>query len=109
MVEESSDLLELGGNIKLAGFGTLEKSELIVVKKIVGSYARRFSDRHSDFESLHVTMKLTHKREKSEKYEIMGKLLLGGSPNNSSDVDRNLFFCLDSVLKKLDTTASKKI
>ena len=37
-------MIELGGNIVLNGFRDLEPPELVVVKKIVGTYARKFAD-----------------------------------------------------------------
>ncbi|MFH1072189.1 MAG: hypothetical protein V1743_02055 [Nanoarchaeota archaeon] len=107
MDEEVVDELELGGNIQLSGFGEIEKTELIVVKKMVGSSARKFADHFSDFEKLHLTLKIVHKREKSEKYEIMGKLVIGGKAHNAEDTDRNIYFCLDRVLKKLETEVTK--
>ena len=36
--------MELGGNIELVGFNELDSSELIVLKKIIGSCARKLSD-----------------------------------------------------------------
>jgi len=36
--------MQLGGQIVLSGFKELKPAEIIVVKKLVGSYARKFSD-----------------------------------------------------------------
>ncbi|NQU98470.1 hypothetical protein HQ533_03305 [Candidatus Woesearchaeota archaeon] len=93
--------IELGGNITLAGFKDLDHAELIVVKKLVGRYARKMSDSLKDFENLTVTMKSVHKTPKSQKYEIHGKLTAGGKPKTSEVVDRNLFVALDTCLKKI--------
>ena len=49
--------MQLGGNIQLVGFHDLDKSELIVVKKMVGQYARKFTDGIPGFSRLAVTFK----------------------------------------------------
>ena len=100
-------MIELGGNITLAGFKDIDKAELVVVKKIVGSYARKMSDSVSGFENLTVTLKIVHKTEGSEKYEVHGKAMVSGKPAASETTERNLFVALDDVLKKVLALASK--
>ncbi|HHE36350.1 MAG TPA: hypothetical protein ENL16_00870 [Candidatus Woesearchaeota archaeon] len=100
-------VIELGGNITLVGFKELEKAELVVVKKIVGSYARKMSDTVSGFESLTVTLKVVHRTEGSEKYELHAKAVINGKPLASETTQRNLFVGLDDVLKKVLAMASK--
>ncbi len=100
-------MIELGGNITLVGFKELEPAELIVVKKMVGSYARKMSDMASDFENLTVTLKDVHKTPKSQKYELHSKVVVGGKTNTTEVVERNLFVGLDAVLKKLITVLGK--
>ncbi|MFH1770245.1 MAG: hypothetical protein ABH828_01680 [archaeon] len=100
-------MIELGGNITLSGFNELDHAELIVVKKVVGSYARKMSDTDKKFESLTVTMKDVHKTPKSQKYEIHSKMISKGNPVTSEVIDRNLFVALDSSLKKIVATISK--
>ncbi len=51
MNETDPTSMQLGGNITLAGFKELEMGELIVVKKIVGSYARKMADASQNFEN----------------------------------------------------------
>ncbi len=89
--------IELGGNIELVGFKELEPAKLIVVKKIVGNYARRMSDSSKGFEKLTVTMKTVH----NSKYELHAKLMDNGNPIVSEVVDFNIFFALDKVLAKI--------
>ena len=100
-------MIELGGNITLVGFRELEPAELIVVKKMVGSYARKMSDLKRDFENLTVTLKEIHKTPKSQKYELHGKVMVAGKPTNSEVVERNLFIALDAALRKLITVLEK--
>ena len=103
---QNKDMLALGGNIELTGFSDIDRGSMAVVKKIVGNYARRFSDAYTEFSSLSVKMKRIHEREKSEKYEFHSALTLGGRSFYADIVDRNLFFALDRVLKKLENESS---
>ena len=93
--------IELGGNIELRGFSELDGSTMIVIKKIVGSYARKMSDTVNKFEKLILTMKKVHEREKSEKYELHAKMIANGNVTASEVTERNLFFAVDSALKKV--------
>ena len=95
------DDVQLGGNIQLSGFRDIDSSSMIVLKKIIGNYARRISELADKMQSLHVTLKPIHEREKSEKYEVHAKLIDDGKVYASEMVDRNLFVAVDSVLKKM--------
>lgn len=90
-------MIQLGGNIELVGFKELDPAQLIVVKKIVGNYARRMADSSEGFEKLTVTMKKVH----NSQFELNAKLMDKGSPFTSEVVDFNLFFALDKVLAKI--------
>lgn len=96
------DNMELGGNINLSGFKVLEKAELVVVKKIVGSYARKFSDLLKGYESLSLNMKEIHKSEGNSQYELHAKLVHGGKVETSEVEGRNIFMAVDSILKKVE-------
>ncbi|MFH1505439.1 MAG: hypothetical protein ABIE94_00405 [archaeon] len=100
--------IELGGNIVLVGFKPLDYAEMIVIKKIVGNYARRFSDTHEGFEQLSLTLKEVHKTPKNQKYELHAKVMKEGKPFVSEVTDRNLFVALDSALKKVNEELNKK-
>ena len=96
------DNIQLGGSIVLSGFGSLDGGSMIILKKIVGNYARKFSEMAKNFESLSITMKPVHGKEVSEKYEIHAKVMNGGKPVTSEVTERNLFVTVDSALKKLE-------
>ena len=98
MDEESH---KLGGNIELAGFREIDSSSMIVLKKIVGNYAKRISELTKRMEVLHITLKPIHEREKSEKYDIHAKVIDDGKVYVSEMVDRNLFVAVDTALKKI--------
>ncbi|MFH1182069.1 MAG: hypothetical protein V1702_03875 [Candidatus Woesearchaeota archaeon] len=106
-METDADTKTLGGNIQLTGFSDLDKSSMIILKKIVGNYARRFSEICQKCDDLHLTMKPVHEREKSEKYEIHVLLTAKGQNYAAEVIDRNLFFALDSCLKKVENEISK--
>ncbi len=100
------ETLELGGNIELTGFRELDGGSMIILKKIVGNYAKKFSELAKNFEKLHLTMKAIHEREKSEKYELHAKVIDNGKLYNAEAVDRNLFVAVDSILKKIEKEMS---
>lgn len=97
------ETLQLGGNIELSGFSGLDGGTMIVLKKIVGNYARKMSEKASKFERLGLTMKTVHDNQ----FEMHAKLLDKGSAITSSVTERNLFVAVDSALKKIMNKISK--
>ena len=96
-------MIELGGNITLVGFKEVGFSELIVVKKIVGNYARKISDKIGAIDNLTVTVKPIHKTsEDSFKHELHVKLIQQGKVYTTEIVDFNLFVALDTGMKKIE-------
>ncbi len=100
-------MIELGGNITLIGFKELDYAEMVVIKKIVGNYARRFSDREQ-INNLTLSLKQVHRtNEESSKFEMKGKVDVNGTIYNSDLVEYNLFIALDSIMKKLEVQINK--
>ena len=97
------DTLTLGGNIELSGFSQLDSGSMVILKKIIGNYAKKIAERSSNFEKIKITMKPVHERERSGLYEIHGHLFMGGKPVVSEETDRNMFFAVDKVLKRLES------
>lgn len=98
-------MIELGGNIELVGFkDNVDGASLIVLKKIIGNYVRRFSDANDDFEKISIHLKLIHARPDAtaSKYEVNAKLIKSGKPIATEVVNNNLFFAVDSALKKIE-------
>lgn len=91
--------LELGGNIALSGFSERDFTELIVVKKMVGQYARRFTDSMPGFSRLAVTLKEVH----GTKFEVIVKAGIDGHEFASEVTEHNLFVALDSALKHVQS------
>ena len=102
-----SDALVLGGNIELSGFKEIDSGSMVILKKIVGNYARRFTGRCSNFESLSLKMKNVHETEASKKFEVHGMVIDNGQTYTSSLTDRNLFIVVDNVLKKIENEITK--
>ncbi len=90
------DVLQLGGNIELEGFSSVDRASMVVLKKIIGNYARRFSTK-APFEKLSVAMK-----NGFGKFELSSTLIAGGKNFASSNSANNLFFAVDECLKKIE-------
>ena len=93
------DLISLGGNITLSGFSNLDHASMMVLKKIVGNYARKFSERY-DVEALKLCMKKVH----GSKFELHSQLVTPSETFTSEVVDHNLFFVLDKGMKKIENS-----
>ncbi len=99
---DQEEIVKLGGNIELSGFRSLDGGTIIVLKKMIGNYAKKFSDKSSNFELLRLHMKTIHKRETSKLFEVHAKLIDNGKHATSEITDRNIFIAVDSVLKKIE-------
>lgn len=91
--------LELGGNIRLTGFRDFDPGSMVVVKKVIGNYARKFSNK-VEVQKLQITVKPVH--GKDSLYEVHGKILTNQREYNAEITDHNLFFVLGKVMKKLE-------
>jgi len=92
------DLIELGGKIQLTGFKDIDRNSMVVLKKIVGNYVRKFSTHCKKFESLQLHLKTVH----ANQFQLNSKVIDNGSAFTSEVTDRNLFFVLDKALKKIE-------
>ena len=101
-MQEEDKPIELGGNIELIGFNNIDRGSMVILKKIIGNYAKNFSEKNTNFEKLSVSMKNADETENSDGYEVNGKLTLGGNPIISKDINTNIFVVVDSVLKKIE-------
>ncbi len=99
-------MIELGGNITLSGFKDLDRDTMIIVKKLVGSYVKKISDKNDKFQSLSLTLKIIHERETSEKYEVHANLT-ADKQYSTEATERNLMIAIDRVFKKIDAMISE--
>ncbi|HIH24546.1 TPA: hypothetical protein HA251_05920 [Candidatus Woesearchaeota archaeon] len=94
--------MELGGNIVLSGFSGRDFTEVIVVKKMVGQYARKFTDGIPGFSRLAVTFKEVHHHEGGHgKSEIIVKVNVDGHEFAAEVTELNLYMALDAALKRV--------
>jgi len=93
--------LELGGNISLSGFSDRDFTEMIVVKKMVGQYARKLTDHVQGFSKLSITLKDVHAVEGHGRVEITTKVDVDGHSYAAETEGHNLFIVLDEGLKRV--------
>lgn len=87
-------MIELGGNIKLDGFENLEPALLIVVKKVVGNFARQYSEK-TNVKELLINL------EDKEKNKVSVKLQCDKEDIEESGKGDNLFYTLNGLLVKI--------
>jgi hypothetical protein len=92
--------VDLGSFIELEGFTEREPGELVIIKKLIGNHVKRLSERLPELQKVALTQKHSHGH-----FEIHGKLLWDGREAFTNVTDTNLFFALDSCLKKLEQQA----
>jgi ribosome-associated translation inhibitor RaiA len=88
-------VITLGGNIELDGFDTVEPGALVVVKKIVGNYAKQMSEKRTDFEKLTVGLSSI-----GDEFTVKATLKAGGE-FKAEEHAVNMFFAMDKSLKKI--------
>ena len=86
-------MIELGGNINLENFEDVDRGLLIVIKKVVGNYTKKISEKEKDFKKITVTL------VKDSKYKIKVELETSKTKKSESE-NPNLFFALDRSLSE---------
>ncbi len=89
--------VELGGNIVLDGFEGRDFTEMIVVKKMVGQYARRLSDRFGPGMRLRVALA----DDAPARSAITSSLRVDAREFSADASATNLYMALDASLKEL--------
>ena len=107
MEETNKDIKILGGNIELSGFKVIDKSSMVIVKKMIGTYARKIEEHGDKIGEIKLTLKPVHEKEKSEKYELHALIIDNGKRYSAETTERNLFVAIDDVLKKILKGMSK--
>ncbi|MEM4267522.1 MAG: hypothetical protein QXK37_01690 [Candidatus Woesearchaeota archaeon] len=95
-------MIELGGNIELAGFKDIDGGNMIIIKKIVGNFVKDLNQHNPKFQRLNLTLKKVHEREDSQVFELQAKLTTDHIYHAEVE-DRNLLFAVDKVLKKIES------
>lgn len=85
-------MIKLGGKITLDNFESIEPGTLVVVKKMIGNYAKKISEKN-DFDDLKLTL-----LEKNGSYKLEATLKNGDKEDKKYASHKNLFFAVDEVL-----------
>ena len=85
-------MIKLGGNITLDNFEYVDPSTLVVIKKMVGNYAKKISDKTIYTELI---VKLV---SSAPSYKLEAVLKNNGKEDKREVDDKNLFFAIDKVL-----------
>ncbi len=92
-------MIELGGNIKLDNFDGLDLPTLIIVKKIVGNYAKRINDQVTPF--LELKLQIIKNDHELKRIELGALLTTDNKTCEAYASDVNLFFAIDKALSKI--------
>ena len=101
--------MELGGSIELIGFSGQDNNDLVIVKKIVGNYAKHLAERLPGFSGLIISLKEVHRIKGEALYEVHGKVIHHQEEVDAMNKDPNLYFALDALLKQLTTRLDKAL
>lgn len=82
--------MKLGGNIELIGFESLEPGTLIVVKKMVGNYAKKIEG----LERFVLTL------NKNDEYKMECLLVINGEEHKAEVSNKNLFYGIDKAISE---------
>jgi len=83
--------IKLGGNIELSGIENFSSAQMIVLKKVIGMYARKFSEK--GLERLCVSFG----------DGVSVEAVCNGNIVSSAAQHENLFFSVDAVLKDIES------
>ncbi len=103
----NEDPIQLGGNIELSGFSEMDSATMIIIKKIIGNYAKKLSESIKNFEKITLAVKAVHKNEKTQKFELHVHLFANKKDHMTEITDKNIFFALDKALKKIEAMVIK--
>lgn len=92
---------EIEQKVSVAGFKDIDSAALPMINRIIRTHAARINEIANKLESIHITLKKVHEREKSEKYEIHAKAIDNGKAYLSKVTERNLLTALDKALNKV--------
>ena len=92
-------MIELGGNIKLDNFDAVDIPTLIIVKKIVGNYAKKIHDDITEFSEL--KLHLINDNKELKQVTLGAALVTTQGTCETEAEDVNLFFAVDKALSKI--------
>ncbi|MBU0628657.1 MAG: hypothetical protein KKC75_05675 [Nanoarchaeota archaeon] len=96
MEAKNNEHISLGGNIELNGFQIIERSKLVVLKKIIGNHARQIQNKKGNYTKLSITLQGTE-----QSLNIKAELDLENNKILSESNKPNIFMAIDDALKKI--------
>ena len=97
--QDKASEMVLGGDIALVGFNILEPAELVIVKKMVGTYVKKMGN-HGDYKEMRLTLQ-QHPHGKTFKHEVSGLAIFSEGRFNSNVTDWNLYSAISQVCEKI--------
>lgn len=85
----------------MKGFNEIDNASMIIIKKIIGAHVKTISDSKPNFKKLDIEL-----NKNKNFFEI--KLNIDSSSKDGICEDLNIFVCIDSAFKKLNTIKSNK-
>jgi hypothetical protein len=99
--EVVDEMIQLGGSIELSGFKDIDRGSMVILKKIVGNYVKKFNEKVENFQKLSLHVKKVHSNEEHALYEFQANLMANGKIYPAEVSDRNVFAAVDNIIKKL--------
>jgi len=87
--------VELGGGIALTGFEEVEPGQMVVLKKIIGSSVKSFTEKAKGYQKFELIL------EKEGDQSKLKAVLTAEKPVEEKSSSNNLFVALADVLKKV--------
>lgn len=97
-------MIALGGNIELKGFDELEYGEILIAKKLVGNYIRVIAENCTTCKIASITLE-----RKGEDFQISVEIETDNKQVHSKVEEDNLFFAMDTALKKALSQLNLKV
>ena len=88
--------------VELSGFKDIDEAAMGDLKRLVGTYLRRYGEICRKFQKLMLKMKKVHAQVHSEKYEIHASVMDNGRLYTSTTTDKNLIGATDLALAKIE-------
>lgn len=95
------DVIALGGDIELRGFSAAEPATMIVVKKIIGTFARQLSQKTPG-------CKIQVALQREDGNNKLTGIITGGKSATATAEGKNLFFALNDLLQRLESPLEQK-
>lgn len=91
------DTIQLGGNIELNGISKLNGGEIVILKKMVGTYTKKISESKENFEKLSINF-----NKDDSKYKIKCQVSINGKNYTAEAKNSNLFFTINEVFTQIE-------